>query len=181
MCSPNHPQSNAPRWGSSGWSSTRKNRGALIAAAVPLVLLAAVAGLFLHRHGSTDLERAEADIEKARRIVRALEAESDEQVVAAETHKKKAAEYRRAVAENQDTSDATWLEWQEAMAARHARLREAKNTRRDTVLHLAAEYRRLLTEAECELLRAKDARDRGTPYKVAPRIRAILTPVLGTE
>ena len=73
------------------------------------------------------------------------------------------------------------MEWIAASADAHTQLSKANWERRDNGLHLAAEYRRLIAEAECEILRAKDARDHGTPYKVAPRVRDLLAPVLNTR
>jgi hypothetical protein len=125
------------------------------------------------------MERAEADLEKARAVVCAHEDESLDCEKAAKGHRLRAAEHQKQADEHRDTTDAEWLAWHRAMADGHAQLARARSARRDTLTHLTALNLRLLAEAECEILRAKDALDRGTPYKVAPRVRSILAPVLG--
>jgi hypothetical protein len=74
-----------------------------------------------------------------------------------------------------------WVERNQAISDSHSQLSRANAERRDTLIHLTAVYVRLVTEAEAELLRAKDARDRGVPYKVAPRVREILSPILSAR
>jgi hypothetical protein len=125
-----------------------------------------------------DIERAEADLAKARAIVCALDRESDAQQEETVKHKERASEHQRIADKNKDTTDLPWLEWNRAMADGHSQIGRAKRDRRDNLTHLTAVYLRLLAEAESEILRAKDARDRGTPYKVAPRVHEILAPIL---
>ncbi len=150
----------------------------LQAALPPAVALATLTCGLLYLLGPTDIERAEADLQKARGVVVALDAESKACLTDAKGHKVRAAEHRKLLAEHPDTPDVEWLEWHRAMADGHFRLYRAKEARRDNLLHLAAEYLRLTAEAECEILRAKDARDRGTPHQVAPRVRDLLVPVI---
>lgn len=140
--------------------------------------LAAVAGFLLYQTTPTDIERAEADLRKARAVVAAFDEEAGVCVTAAKGHKRRAAEHQKQVDENPNEPDAEWLEWQRSMAHGHAKLARANYARRDTLIRLSAAYLRLLAEAESEILRAKDARDRGTPHKVAPRVRELLAPVL---
>ena len=111
-------------------------------------------------------------------VVTALIYESGDCLKDAKEHKLCAAELRKLLDERSDSADAEWLGWHRSMAESHSQLHRAKRARRDSLLHLTAGYLRLLAEAESEILRAKDARDRGTPYKVAPRVRDLLAPVL---
>ncbi|MEO2088564.1 MAG: hypothetical protein ABGY75_03580 [Gemmataceae bacterium] len=143
--------------------------------------LAAVAGFLLYQTTPTDIERAEADLQTARAVVAAFDEEAGVCVTAAKGHKRRAAEHQKLVGEYPDTTDAEWLEWQRSMAHGHAELARANYARRDTLIRLCAAYLPLLAEAEGEILRAKDARDRGTPYKVAPRVRELLTPMISAR
>ena len=156
---------------------SRKLRAALVPAVA--VTLAGVIGGLTYQFGPTDIARAEADLQKARTIVVAFDDESAAHRHAARQHYERAADEKKLLAKHEDTADAEWVEWHRALADGHSRLSRAKDARRDNLLHLAAEYLRLLAEAESEILRAKDARDRGTPYKVAPRVRELLAPILG--
>ena len=126
----------------------------------------------------TDIEQAESDLAKARAIVVALDAESEIQQEETVKHNACAADYRRIADDNKDTTDLRWLEWNRAMADGHSQISRAKRDRRDNLFHIIAVYLRLVAEAESEILRANDARDRGTPYKVAPRVRELLAPIL---
>lgn len=150
-----------------------------LAPAVALaVTLAGLVGGLVYLLGPTDLERAEADLRKARAVVVALDNDADASLKEAKGHKLRSAEHRQQLDKNPDVEDAEWREWHQAMADGHAQLHRAKDARRDTLLHLTTEYLRLLAEAEGEILRAKDARDRGTPHRVAPRVHDLLAPVL---
>lgn len=175
MCSCNQPRPNAPSWLGSLRASARGNRGRHLVLLVHIVGLATLIGLLAYKLSPTDLERAEADLERAREIVLALDGESAACQAAAKAHRARAAAFRERAEEREDE----WQEWHRALADTHAQLSRANSARRDNLAHLTAGYLRLLAEAECEILRAKNARDRGTPYEVAPRVRALLAPVLG--
>ena len=178
MCSCNQPRPDAPPWLDSRntfvWRHRNNVRDLVVVAAV-FVPLGILLGYLL---SPTDIDRAESDLAKARAIVVALDAESETQQRETVKHKERASEYRQIADENKDATDLPWLEWNRAMADGHSQISRAKRDRRDNLFHLNAVYLRLIAEAECELLRAKDARDRGTPYKVAPRVRKILAPIL---
>lgn len=178
MCSCNDPPSDTPPWVDSLNRFIWRHRDIIRSGVTMFAVLVSVAGVLLYRFSPTDFERAEADLVKARAIVNALDVDSEAEQKEAAKHYKRASEYRQVVDENQDTTDLPWLEWNQAMADGHSQIYRAKRDRRDNLFHLIAVYLRLLAEAESEILRAKDARDRGTPYKVAPRVREILAPVL---
>lgn len=181
MCVPSQQSPGSPPWRRSAGTFVRANRGRLLAL-VHAAGIATLLGILAYQHlGPTDIERAEADLQKARDIVAALDAESDTCQKEARGHKARAAEFQKRAEEDKDTTDAEWLEWNRAMADGHAQLGRAKRDRRDNLFHLVSVDLRLLAEAECEIIRAKDARDRGTPYKVAPRVRDLLAPILGTR
>jgi hypothetical protein len=152
-----------------------------ICGALSVAIAAALGGLLFYLRSPTDIERAEADLKKAWVVVNTLDEEAAEAGKNARGHAKRAAEYRQTAADEKDSTDTPRQEWIESNASGHKKLSKANWDRRDNALHLAAEYRRLVAEADCEILRAKDARDRGTPYKVAPRVREILTPVLAGQ
>lgn len=181
MCSCNNHRSDVPQWVRVLGLDDRRNRQALLAIAALVAVVAGVVGLVIYFFGPTDIDRAEADLKKAWVVVNTLEDDAIQASKDARGHSKRAAEYRQAAEEDKDSTDTARVEWFESSAHGHKKLSKANWERRDNTLHLAAEYRRLLAEAECEILRAKDARDRGTPYKVAPRVREILAPVLGTH
>lgn len=155
-----------------------RGRRRWLAVAVALAAAAVPAALVVRHLASSDLDEAEAELVKARAVVCADEEESLACEAEAKGHRLRAAAYQKKADEHRDTSDVEWLEWHHALADGHAQLARAKSARRDTLTHLNATYLRLLAEAECEILRAKDARDRGTPYEVAPRVRDLLKPVL---
>lgn len=178
MCSLCDFDGDVPRWVRSLQSFAR-DHGAVLAPAVALAAtLAAMAGGLFYLLGPTDIERAEAHLWKARAVVAALDDEATASLKEAKGHKLRAADHKKQLDENPDVDDAEWRAWHQAMADGHGRLYRAKVARRDTLMHLAAEYLRLLAEAEGEILRAKDARDRGTPNTVAPRVRDLLAPVM---
>lgn len=181
MCSCNDRRPDVPPWLRSVRIHLHRNREGLLALAALIAFVVGVVGLLFYLFGPTDIDRAEADLKKAWVVVNTLEDEAIQAGKDARGHSKRAAEYRQAEEEDKDTGDAAFLEWCDSSAHGHKQLSKAKWARRENTLHLAAEYRRLLAEAESEILRAKDARDRGTPYKVAPRVREILAPVLGTH
>ncbi len=149
--------------------------------AATTVTVAGLAGVFVYMLGSTDIERAEADHRNAQAVVLALEDEAAGCEKAARHLKARAAECRKRAVEHKDSSDTAWLEVQHAVADSFSQLGRANLDRRANLHHLTAEYLRLLAEAECEILRAKDARDRGTPFTVAPRVRDLLAPMLSAR
>ncbi|MBY0398057.1 MAG: hypothetical protein K2X91_16540 [Thermoleophilia bacterium] len=182
MCVPSEQRTDVPAWrrplARSGWT----NRSRQLVALVHAVGIASLLGVLAYQHlRPSDIERAEADLQTARDIVMALDEESTTCQKEARGHKKWAAEFRKRADDDKDTTDAAWLEWHRAAADGNTQLARAKAERRDNLFHLTAQYLRLLAEAECEIVRAKDARDRGTPYKVAPRVRDLLAPILGTR
>lgn len=180
MCQSVFPQPYITRHRSfRGWV---RNHPTLVAKVLThAVGLAAVAGILLYQTTPTDIERAETDLRKARAVVAAFDEEAGVCVTAAKGHKRLAAEHRKQADDNPNEPDAAWLEWQRSMASGHAELARANYARRNTLTRLSATYLRLLAEAECEILRAKDARDRGTPHKVAPRVRELLTPIISAR
>jgi hypothetical protein len=144
-----------------------------------VAVLAAALGIAAHRTPApTDIEQAEADLRSARTVTTALIDEAFQHEADARGHRSHAECHRNLLDEHADTNDAEWVEVQQALADGHAQLARVHGSRRDNLFHVAAEHLRLLAEAESEILRAKDARDRGCPYPVAPRVRALLTPVL---
>ncbi len=181
MCSSARFDSDVPDWLRSLLALVWKHRAAAAPVVALAVTLVGLAGGLFYLFSPTDVERAEADVQKARAVVMALDDESVSCQKDARLHQARAAEFRKLADDNRDTTDTAWLDWHRAMADSHSQLRRAKSARRDNLYHLTAEYLRLLAEAECEILRAKDARDRGTPYKVAPRVRELLTPMISAR
>lgn len=159
-------------------NTTARVRARWRAGVIALLAVAISAAVVVQHFTPTDLERAEADLVKARAVVCAHEDEAIACGTDAKGHRLRAAEHQKKADEYRDTTDTDWLAWHRAMADGHAQLARTRSARRDTLTHLTALNLRLLAEAECEILRAKDARDRGTAYEVAPRVRAILSPVL---
>lgn len=165
-----------------GQSWARKHRNTLAPAiAIAIVTLAALGGGLAYQLCPTDIERAEADVARAWSVVNALETECEQQRDDAVHHKARAAHHQKILDQNPGSPDGEWLEWEKVAASRHTQLRAATLARRDNLIHLSTVYRRLLAEAETEVLRAKDARDRGTPFRVAPRVRELLAPVLSAR
>ena len=181
MCSYDGHRTDFPLWPDAVHAFVWRHRDSLRSALGLTAALVALAGIAAYRLTPTDIERAEDDLRNARAVVVAFDNEADAALKEAKGHKLRAAEHRKQLDTHPDVDDAEWRAWQQAMADGHARLHRAKDARRDTLLHLVADYLRLLAEAECEILRAKDARDHGTPYKVAPRVRDLLAPVLSTR
>jgi hypothetical protein len=181
MCSCNSRSSDIPPWLRSLHTSVRRHRNDLLAVVALGIAVTALAGLLFYFFGPTDIDRAEADLKKAWAVLNALEDETAQARNDARGHTKRAAELRKVADEDKDSTDAPRMEWIAASADSHAQLAKANWERRDTGLHLAAEYRRLIAEADCEILRAKNARDRGTPYKVSPRVRDLLAPLLAAR
>jgi hypothetical protein len=157
-----------------------RHRGTLGTVAGVLVVIAAITGTLFHLLTPTDIGRAEADLKRAQDIVFALDKQANAHQAAAQSHHSQAAECRR-YAEGGSGTGSVWAERNGALADSHAQLCRSNLERRDNLLHLVAVYVRLVAEAESVTLRAKNARDRGTPYKVAPRVREILAPVLGAD
>lgn len=181
MCSLHDPEPDIPGWLRPALDLACKHRATVVPAVALALAVAATVGVLIYQLSPTDIERAEADLAKAQARVSALDDEAYSRVEEARHHATRAAEIQTHLEERKDSKDAEWLEWRRATAYTQSQLAQAKYARRDNLLHLSAEYRRLLTEAECEVLRAKDARDRGTPYTVAPRVRELLAPVLNTR
>ncbi len=181
MGSSSDSQSDVPPWLLSGaiWAWKHRDSARVFASLGAVVVL--VVGGLLYKFSPGDLERADADLKRARIVVNSLEAEAWKEIEAARGHRKRAAEIRKLIEQCTGTPDGPWDEWADAQARGHAQLDKAKCERRDNLLHLAAQYLRLLAEAESEFLRAKDARDRGTPYPVAPRVQELLAPVLANR
>jgi hypothetical protein len=151
----------------------------VVVPAVCVVLaLAAVAGTLFYLLRPTDIERAESDLQKAWPVVNTLEAEATRLFKDSRNHKERAAEHRQYATDSEGSSDVEMPDWHRATARAHARLADAASDRRDHLLRLTAEYRRLLAEAQCEILQAKEARERGMPCEVAPRVRELLKPIL---
>src|SRR5262249_36009396 len=102
MCSCNYPPPETHPWRDAlnafVWRHRDDIRGILAIA----VGLAAIAGALVYRFSPTDIERAEADLVKAREIVCALDRESDAQQVESVKHNKRASEHRRIADENKD-------------------------------------------------------------------------------
>jgi hypothetical protein len=178
MCSCYQLPPEPPPWLDSVNAFVRRHRNTIRDFVAVAALFGALGSLLGYLLTPTDIERAEADLVKARAIVVALDRESDTHQKEVVKHSARASEYRQVADENKDTTDVPWLEWNRAMADGHSQISRAKRERRDNLTHLTAVYLRLVAEAESEILRAKDARDRGTPYKVAPRVRDILAPIL---
>ncbi|MBX9584623.1 MAG: hypothetical protein K2X87_30340 [Gemmataceae bacterium] len=181
ICSSARFNSDVPEWPRSPLALAWRHRATVVPFVALAVTLAGLAGGLCYLLGPTDVERAEADLQKARAVVIAFDEEAGVCLTAGKGHNRRAAEHQKQVDENPTETDAEWLEWQRSMAYGHAELARANYARRDTMTRLCAAYLRLLAEAEGEILRAKDARDRGTPYKVAPRVRELLTPMISAR
>ncbi len=178
MQSENQPGPDLPAWLRPLQEWVERHRDTVVPAFVITVIIAVAVGVLAYRLSPTDIERAEADLRTSCAVVNAIEEEAPRQLKDCRGHRERAAELRKLVAENEGSSDFEWLEWQRAKAQGHIQLAAAAGDRRDHLLRLAAEYRRLVAEANCEILRAKDAAERGTPHAVAPRVRALLNPIL---
>lgn len=178
MCSSNSSRPDVPDWVRPALDWGWQHRNTLIPVAAVVLLVAMVAGLLVYRFTPTDLECAERDLHKAWGVVNTLEDEAPRQFKDCRNHNQRAAEHRKLAAESEGSTDIEMPDWHRATARAHAQLAEAASDRRDHLLRLTAEYRRLIAEAHCEILRAKDARERGTPYEVAPRVRELLKPIL---
>jgi hypothetical protein len=181
VCSCNDHQSDLPPWLRPLCDHVRKHREAFLAFAALLAIVAGLLVLANYFFGPTDIDRAESAVEKAWAALKEIEDDSSRAGKEAHRQEKRAAEFRKVAEEEADSTDTARVEWLDSSARSLRQLSKAYWERRDNCLHLAAEYRRLLAEAECEVLRAKNARDRGTPYKVTPRVREILTPILAAH
>lgn len=170
-----------PRWARSAQSLAYRHRAVLAPAFALAVTLAGLAGGLFYLSAPGDIERAEADLHKAHAIVTCLHEEGIRAGEDARRHSRNAAEGRKAAADTDGSADPGYREYCESLAAANRQVSTAKWARRDALARLTAGYLRLLADAECEIDRAKDARDRGTPYKVAPRVRDLLAPILTTR
>lgn len=148
---------------------------------VSVVGAAVVVGGLNHRSPPSDLEQAYAELQMAWKLQAAYRAEADEHFRMSEEREEAIADFRAKAEAAKHTPDPAWAEYCEAMAVGNEIVQKAERTRRDNLLRLCAEHRRLAAQAESELRRAQDARDRGAAYPVAPRIKEILTPVLGAR
>lgn len=162
----------------SALSLSRKYRELVFRTVGVVLALGAVAGTLFYLFRPGDIQRAEADLQKSLPVVKALEVEAVQKQKECRVHEQLAAEYRKSAEARKDSEDLAALEWYGAYAVRHEQLASAASDRRDHLLRLAAGYHRLTAEAHCEILRAKEARERGTPYEVAPKVREILKPIL---
>lgn len=178
MCGYCQHRDDSPDWTRSALSLSRKYRELVFRTVGVVLALAAVAGTLFYLLRPTDIQRAEADHQQSLPVVRGVEVEAVRQQKEWRSHDQTAAEYRKLAETRKDSEDLAALEWYRAKAEHHARVAAAASDRRDHLLRLAAEYHRLVAEAHCEILRAKEARERGTPYEVAPKVRAILKPIL---
>lgn len=181
MCSCYGHRTDFSPWRDTAHAFAWRHRDALRAALGLAAVLAALGGLAAYQLAPTDLERAEADLRKARAVVIDLQEEGVRAGEDARRHARNAAEGRRAAADTDESADPGYRGYCESLAAANKQVSAANWARRDALIHLTAGYLRLLAEAECEILRAKDARDHGTPYTVAPRVRDLLAPVLNTR
>jgi hypothetical protein len=181
MCSPHDHASDIPDWLRTVLDLAFKHRATVLPFVALAFTVAGAAGLLIYQLSPTDIERAEADLQKAQAVVASLEKEVVVQHKNAKDHETRAAEHRKLAEDRSDSADTEWLEWVRAKADSHSQLHRAADTRRDNLFHLTTNYLRLLAEAECEILRAKDARDHGTPIKVAPRVRDLLAPILNNR
>jgi hypothetical protein len=178
MCSSADCKPDLPPWLHFGVNCAWKHRDSIRRFAIMCGFAAVITGGLIYKFSPTDLARADADVDKARVIILSLDEEARQQLENARKHKKRLAEIRKSLEEEKDSKDTARLEWREAMADGNSRLQTAHYARHDNLLRLIAQYLRLLAEAECEILRAKGARDRGTPYVVAPRVQDLLAPIL---
>lgn len=142
---------------------------------------AGVIAAVTHRPAPTDIDQAEASLHASWAVINRLEAEADEQHLASSGHRERGNEHQKMVDGSKAEPDAPWVEWHRASAHGHSRLATATSTRRDHLLKLSAEYRRLIADANCVILQARDAGERGTPMTVAPRVREILRPILSNH
>jgi hypothetical protein len=181
MCSFSQHRDNSPEWIQFAQSLAWKHRAVVIQIVCVTLALAAVAGLLVYRLTPTDIQRAETDLQKAKEVVSALNKETAESLEDAEYQRDRAKHYQARLDEKPQTTDSEWVEWNRSKLYSHSELSRAKFARRNNLIRLTAGYQRLLAEAECEILRAKDASDRGTPFKVAPRVRDILAPILAAN
>ena len=181
MCVSSHCDSELPTWLHSGLSVAWKLRNT-VGQCFGFVAVAAVVGAIYWFHfRPTDLERATSDLKRAWVVIDSFEDEAELQSRKADAHADCSRQFQTKLEKNKDASDKCWLEWCKSAAQSHKQLIQARFERYNSLLDLAGQYRRLAAEAECEILRAKSARDRGTPYPVAPRIQAILAPILTTN
>jgi hypothetical protein len=181
MCQSIHPKFGRPTQPQRCLRWTERHFSLAVSVTASLLAVVGMSVAFVYPHFHSGIARAEADVRAGWAVVDALENEAAEQVQEARHHKQQAEERQRVLDANKYRGDSGWDEFARGHVAYHARLRAARCARRDVLIHLATEYRRLVVEAECELLAAKSARDRGVPHKVAPRVRQLLTPVLGNR
>lgn len=178
MCISSDSDDAVPPWLRSIGIVLWKNREAVLPAAGIVAALAVCIGTVIYFHMPSDVQRAEADLAQAKAVIDRLSAETDAMLSEAEYHAKRAKHFQACLDERPHTKDAAWATWNRVKVETHTELYDAKLDRRNKLLLLLASYHRLLADAEREILTAKDARDHGTPYKVAPRVRDVLSAIL---
>jgi hypothetical protein len=77
--------------------------------------------------------------------------------------------------------DRPWVYWMETATETRQQKSDREFQRRSDLLELAADYRKLISLAERELIAAKTAAAAGSPVRIANRIRSILKPILQPE
>lgn len=181
MCSSSQHDPDLPLWLRTlvRWAWTRRDQLAL---PVGSVLAVTAIGLILFfRFAPSDLDLAEADLSRAREVVKQIEADALHSMESARRDAGWEAHHRKEIESNKHSDDPEWLRWQEAYRRAHADRYANHIRRRDALLALATDYIPLLAESEREILRARTARDQGHPVRVGTRVRDILAPVLDTR
>lgn len=181
MCSATDRTTDTPGWVHALQRWARRNRDTLRVAVATCSALAALVGILVHQFGPSDIERAEADVSRAWATIRAIELESNRHQQERDALQGLAADYRKSVKQCGDGPDVEWVARQRVMALECARLASATNERRDHLVRLSTDYRQRVGQAEREILRARTARECGTPYDVAPRVRELLHPILSNH
>ena len=159
------------------WNQRDWIRGSALACFVA----AAVVGGLIYGFMPDDLHQAYAEMSKAWTLMQANKAEADEHLNKIEWRKGRIVYLRTELEKAKRTPDKALAEFCEAAIAANEQVQKAEKSRRDNLLCLCAEHARLLAQAESEFRRAQDAKDRGAPYPVTPRVRAILAPVLAAR
>ncbi len=181
MCSSSQHDPDVPPWLSWALRWLWSHREQVIP---PLGVGLAVAalGLTLYlRFAPTDLDRAEAELIRARVVVQKLESDAHRSLKEANAYSDWAAEHRKTVEGDKNTHDRVWLRWRESYLDACTQLHFDHIQRRHALLSLATAYMPLLAEAEGEILRSRTAGDQGHPVKVATRVREILAPILANR
>lgn len=142
-------------------------------------LLAAGVGLGVHLLCVVaDLKLARADLNDGWRVVRTLDAEAFALFDQAADHQTRRQETLDTLKQWKPDGSEAWVGWMQATADADRDLARIKFERAERLLCRTAEFRLLLTAAERELARARDARIHGHTVRVAPRVREVIAPVL---